>query len=102
MLRVGNIDLEDWLLDGCCQAKRDRWASVAPVRRQPCLRPTTYSAGAGLRKLCEVRVHNFHLPRERIEKLLHRDSLGLLGLEAPAPGATGKAGQPGRGPTAPP
>jgi predicted TIM-barrel fold metal-dependent hydrolase len=41
---------------------------------------------AGLRRLCEVRIDRFQLPRERIEELLHRDSLKLLGLSSsPSP-----------------
>lgn len=38
---------------------------------------------AGLRKLCTVRVHDFQLPLSRIEEMIHRDSLALLGLQLP-------------------
>lgn len=39
---------------------------------------------AGLRSLAEVRVDRFGLPAEQIERLIHRDALGLLGLERPS------------------
>lgn len=38
---------------------------------------------AGLRRLCEVRIDRFSLPPERVEELIHRDALALLGLPAP-------------------
>jgi uncharacterized protein len=40
---------------------------------------------AGLRGLCDVRLDRFALPRERIEELIHRDALALLGLTAARP-----------------
>ena len=36
---------------------------------------------AGLRSLAEVKIDRFSLPRERIEQLIYRDALNLLGLE---------------------
>jgi predicted TIM-barrel fold metal-dependent hydrolase len=38
---------------------------------------------AGLRGLCEVKIDRFSLPRDRIEGLIHRDALALLGLPDP-------------------
>ena len=38
---------------------------------------------AGLRALCDVKIDRFQLPREEIERLIHRDALGLLGLTHP-------------------
>ena len=35
---------------------------------------------AGLRSLCDVRIDRFALPREKVEEVIHRDSLALLGL----------------------
>lgn len=46
---------------------------------------------AGLRSLCEVRIDRFSLPRERVEELLYRDALGLLGLPALRSSAGGEA-----------
>ncbi len=34
----------------------------------------------GLRRMAEVRVDSFSLPKEKIEELIHRDTLSLLGL----------------------
>ena len=36
---------------------------------------------AGLRSLCDVKLDRFSLPRERVEQLIYRDALNLLGLE---------------------
>lgn len=38
---------------------------------------------AGLRRLADVTIDRFSLPRERIEELIHRDALALLGLPDP-------------------
>jgi predicted TIM-barrel fold metal-dependent hydrolase len=38
---------------------------------------------AGLRSLCDVRIDRFSLPRQRVEELIHREALGLLGLPDP-------------------
>lgn len=35
---------------------------------------------SGLRSLCEIRMDKFQLPPDRIEELIHRDALTLLGL----------------------
>ena len=37
----------------------------------------------GLRGLCDVQIDRFSLPREQVERLIHRDALGLLGLPDP-------------------
>ena len=34
----------------------------------------------GLRSLCDVQIDRFSLPREKVEELIHRDALALLGL----------------------
>jgi hypothetical protein len=38
---------------------------------------------AGLRALGDVRIDRFSLPKERINQLIHRDALALLGLARP-------------------
>jgi uncharacterized protein len=38
---------------------------------------------AGLRGLCDVQIARFSLPREQVERLIHRDALDLLGLPDP-------------------
>jgi len=38
---------------------------------------------AGLRELCDIKIDRFSLPREQIEKLIHRDALALLNLPNP-------------------
>lgn len=38
---------------------------------------------AGLRSLCDVQIDRFRLPRERVEELIARDALALLGLPDP-------------------
>lgn len=38
---------------------------------------------AGLRTLTEVKIDRFQLPLEKIEEVIHRDALSLLGLELP-------------------
>ena len=48
---------------------------------------------AGLRSLCEVRIDRFRLPAEEIERLIHRDALGLLGLETPSRALIEKGGR---------
>lgn len=35
---------------------------------------------AGLRSLCDVKIDRFSLPRGKVEELIHRDALALLGL----------------------
>lgn len=45
---------------------------------------------AGLRGLCDVKLDRFSLPRDRVEELIHRDALDLLGL--PDPRNTSRAG----------
>lgn len=47
---------------------------------------------AGLRGLCDVRIDRFSLPKERVEELIHRDALGLLGLPDPRPRDAGAEG----------
>lgn len=42
---------------------------------------------AGLRSFCEVKIDRFSLPREKVEELIYRDALGLLGLAKPSPTA---------------
>jgi predicted TIM-barrel fold metal-dependent hydrolase len=46
---------------------------------------------AGLRSLCDVKIDRFSLPREKVEELIHRDALELLGLsDAGALAANGR------------
>jgi predicted TIM-barrel fold metal-dependent hydrolase len=46
---------------------------------------------AGLRSLCDVKIDRFSLPSEKIEELIHRDALGLLGLSlTPSTAASGR------------
>ena len=44
---------------------------------------------AGLRELCDIKIDRFSLPREQIEKLIHRDALALLNLPNPLTADTG-------------
>lgn len=51
----------------------------------------------GLRRLLRIRVDRFRLPAAEIEGLIHRDALGLLGLERPGgrrPGRQSEARRP--------
>ena len=41
---------------------------------------TVNESVAGLRSLCDVRIDRFALPSERIEELIHRDALSVLGV----------------------
>ena len=47
---------------------------------------------SGLRSLCDVKIDRFSLPRDRVEALIHRDALGLLGLPDPRPSAASGVG----------
>ena len=38
---------------------------------------------AGLRGLCDVRIDRFVVPRDRVEEMIHRNALALLGLADP-------------------
>jgi len=41
---------------------------------------------AGLRALCDIRIDRFAVPRQRIEEVIYRDALALLGLPDPRGG----------------
>jgi predicted TIM-barrel fold metal-dependent hydrolase len=47
---------------------------------------------AGLRSLCDVKIDRFSLPRERVEELIYRDALAILGLAPCLAAADGRRG----------
>jgi predicted TIM-barrel fold metal-dependent hydrolase len=47
---------------------------------------------AGLRSLCDVKIDRFSLPRERVEELIYRDALVILGLAPWLAAADGRRG----------
>ena len=46
---------------------------------------------AGLRAMCDIRIDRFSVPPARIEEVLYRDTLALLGLPDPRRGTTTEA-----------